>query len=468
MTEGSARRRRISASALVAVAALGPLLIGSVFYSQRAVTRASQAVLRGEAEAWARQLGSRLRELQSPPTAAVLTSLLEESRPDGLRYVGYLTGDKRIEAGTPAAPVNAGDLSPAEVVWTGHLVRHSVWMRWGRGPRPPGQGRRDGERLEGPAPAEPPRVEGDAARGPDRSRGQGDLRGLGEGRQARGDRFGGDGRPPRPPWLVVEFEPRAWGELTSTARNTMALGSVTALAVCVLAFWVWRSTKRLVWIERDAARARHLAVLGEMSAVLAHEIRNPLTSLKGHSQLLIENLSAPGLEKPRGKAERVVAEALRLEQITNDLLDFVKQGELDRAPIDLGALVQETAAEMVPADRLRLDLPDESVVLSADAPKLGQLIANLVQNAVQAADGPVEVALRADHRQAVLSVRDHGAGIPTGQEDRIFEPFVTTRVRGTGLGLAIARRMADRHGGTLVASNHPEGGAMFRLTLPRS
>jgi two-component system sensor histidine kinase HydH len=205
-----------------------------------------------------------------------------------------------------------------------------------------------------------------------------------------------------------------------------------------------------------------------MSAVLAHEIRNPLTSLKGHSQLLVENLGGPGLEKARSKAERVVGEAVRLEQITNDLLDFVKQGELDRSPTDLGALVQETAAEIVPADRLRLEMPDESVVLSADAPKLGQLIANLVQNAVQAADGPVEVALHADEREALLSVRDHGAGIPSGQEERIFEPFVTTRVRGTGLGLAIARRMADRHGGTLVASNHPDGGAMFRLTLPRS
>jgi two-component system sensor histidine kinase HydH len=243
---------------------------------------------------------------------------------------------------------------------------------------------------------------------------------------------------------------------------------VTALAVWLLAFWVWRSTRRLLWIERDSARARHLAALGEMSAVLAHEIRNPLTSLKGHSQLLIENLGAPGLEKARGKAERVVQEAVRLERITNDLLDFVKQGELDRTPTDLGALVQQTAAEIAPADRLKLELPDESVVLSVDAPKLGQLIANLVQNAVQASDGSVEVTLEAGEDEAVLSVRDHGAGVPSGQEERIFEPFVTTRVRGTGLGLAIARRLADRHGGTLTASNHPDGGAVFRLTLPRS
>jgi two-component system sensor histidine kinase HydH len=210
-----------------------------------------------------------------------------------------------------------------------------------------------------------------------------------------------------------------------------------------------------------------MAALGEMSAVLAHEIRNPLTSLKGHSQLLTEALAGPGLEKPRAKAERVVTEAVRLEQITNDLLDFVKQGELDRTATDLGALVAERVSPLVPAERLRLQLPDESVVLPVDASKLGQLIDNLVQNAVQAGEGPVEIGLSLGAGQAVLAVRDHGPGIPAGQEDRIFEPFVTTRVRGTGLGLAIARRIADRHGGTLVASNHPEGGALFRLSLPR-
>jgi len=221
-------------------------------------------------------------------------------------------------------------------------------------------------------------------------------------------------------------------------------------------------------MERESARARHLAALGEMSAVLAHEIRNPLTSLKGHSQLLMESLTSLGLEKPRSKAERVVNEAVRLEHITNDLLDFVKQGELDRAPTDLSQLVRDSAAAAVPADRLKLELPEEIPVLSVDGPKLGQLIDNLLQNAVQAGSGPVEVSLVVSAGEVALSVRDHGPGLPAGQEDRIFEPFVTTRVRGTGLGLAIARRIADRHGGTLAASNHPEGGALFRLTLPRS
>jgi two-component system sensor histidine kinase HydH len=219
-------------------------------------------------------------------------------------------------------------------------------------------------------------------------------------------------------------------------------------------------------MEREADRARHLAALGEMSAVLAHEIRNPLASLKGHAQLLVEGLA--GQEKPHAKAERVVQEAIRLERITGDLLDFVRQGELDRAPTDLAALVRQALDDIVPPERLRLSLPTSSVTLAVDAPKLRQLIDNIVRNAAQAGDGPVEIALEDRPTAVVLSVRDHGPGIAPGQEERIFEPFVTTRVRGTGLGLAIARRIADRHGGALVAGNHPDGGALFRLTLPRA
>jgi two-component system sensor histidine kinase HydH len=458
---GSARRRLLSKSALIAAAALGPLLIGSVIYGHRAVSGASQAVLRGEAEAWTRQIGSRLREVPGPPKPAMLSALLEEAHPDGLRYVGYLSGDRRIEAGTPTEAINPSELRPGQVVWRGRLVRFAMPMR-GRGPRPggpPRDGRREGEppRPEGAdRPPEPP--------SPGAGPGPSELRPPPPGEPRLG------GEPPRPPrltWLVVEFEPRTWDELTRTSRTTVALGSVTAMAVCLLAFLVWRSTRRLLVIEREAARARHLAALGEMSAVLAHEIRNPLTSLKGHSQLLTETLAALGLEKPRSKAERVVSEALRLERITNDLLDFVRQGELERTPADLAALVRQAAEAAVPAERLVLSVPDEGVVLPVDAGKLGQLIDNLVQNAVQAGDGPVEVTVALEAREVVISVRDHGPGIPVGQEERIFEPFVTTRVRGTGLGLAIARRIADRHGGSLVAANHPEGGALFRLGLPR-
>lgn len=96
------------------------------------------------------------------------------------------------------------------------------------------------------------------------------------------------------------------------------------------------------------------------------------------------------------------------------------------------------------------------------------MIENIARNAVQAGQGAVEIAVLPQGRSAVIAVRDHGPGIPEGQAERIFEPFVTTRTRGTGLGLSIARRIVERHGGTVTAANHSLGGAIFRVTLPYS
>jgi signal transduction histidine kinase len=129
--------------------------------------------------------------------------------------------------------------------------------------------------------------------------------------------------------------------------------------------------------------------------------------------------------------------------------------------------VRLSVEEIVPPDRLRLTLPQAPIQLSVDPPRMRQVIENIARNAVQAGDGPVEISLEAHEQGVVLTVRDHGAGIPPGQSERIFEPFVTARTRGTGLGLAITRRIVERHGGSVAASNHREGGAVFRVTLPR-
>jgi two-component system sensor histidine kinase HydH len=449
---------RVSGSALIAAAALGPLLIGSAIYAHFVVRGVSDNVLQGEAAGWARTLASRLRELQSPPTGALLGSFLEESRAEGLLYVGHLSSAGRVEAGRPITPFERGDLRLGTVNRVGSVVRFAFPARSGRPRGPgPGPGREGlvpgpgpGPGREGPPPTPPPPAVMRPGMGPT------------------------DFPPPRPEMprhrpdglLVVEFEPRAYADLMSASYRTLAIGSITASAVVLLSLWVWVAMRRRQAMEREADRARHLAALGEMSAVLAHEIRNPLASLKGHAQLLVEGLG--GQERPLAKAERVVQEAVRLERITSDLLDFVRQGELDRAPADLAALVRHAVEEVVPPERLRLTLPAAPVTLAVDAPKLRQVLDNLVRNAVQSGDGPVEVALGARGGEVTLTVRDHGPGIAQGQEERIFEPFVTTRVRGTGLGLAIARRIADRHGGSLTARNHPQGGAVFRLTLPAS
>jgi two-component system sensor histidine kinase HydH len=213
--------------------------------------------------------------------------------------------------------------------------------------------------------------------------------------------------------------------------------------------------------ERERERERRLANIGEMSAVLAHEIKNPLASLKGNAQLLAAML--PAGEKPKGKAERVVDEAIRLEKLTNDLLRFVRTGAINREPIDPAALVRE-AAGSVPGD-VTVEADDAPKTWSLDAARIREVVVNLVDNAV-AAGQPVVARVGIVEDRLVIEVADHGNGVPEEDRERIFEAFQTSKTQGTGLGLAVARRVIEQHGGTIVALSNPGGGALFRAEIP--
>lgn len=434
----SRRAFHVPGLALVAAAALGPVLLGHALYGWWSVRDAGAAVLRGEAGGWGRTVQARLREMEGGATHEALAALLDELRDDGLTYLALVgRGGVRMEAGTPSPSPRSAAATDEPLLVDGRVRVVLPGPRGAdRGPR-----RRPVFLRDQPM---PPAWHGDGPRP-------------------------AEGRPPQGPQaLIIEFEPRHWPQLMGAARRSLIFGSATAFTVMLLSLVAWQASRRQRLMEQEAARARHLAVLGEMSAVLAHEIRNPLAALKGHAQLLEEALVDPALEKARAKVGRIVTEATRLERITTDLLGFVRTGELARARTDLTALVRDSLEDVVPADRLRLDLPVNPVIVDVDAARLRQAIDNVARNAVQGGEGAVEIALSLEGEVVTIAVRDHGAGIPAGQEEHIFEPFVTTRTRGTGLGLSIARRIVDLHGGTLTAANHPDGGAVFRIRLPRA
>ncbi len=254
-------------------------------------------------------------------------------------------------------------------------------------------------------------------------------------------------------------------ELVAGARRSFIISTATSgimLAAALLAFILLRRRERT---EEQLARERHLATLGEMSAVLAHELRNPLASLKGHAQLLAESL--PEDDKPKQKADLVVREAIRLENLTGDLLEFVRTGKIDPVRTDPGAPLRSAAGE-VSSERIDVDTSDAPKSWSLDSDRMQQVLANLLRNAVQAspAGKPVSARVSSDKGALIYEVRDHGEGIPPGEETSIFDPFRTTRVRGTGLGLAVAKRVVELHGGTIRAHNQSAGGALFRIRLP--
>jgi len=266
--------------------------------------------------------------------------------------------------------------------------------------------------------------------------------------------------------LVIEYEPPVIRTLRSDLTRISVVAGIAGVVLMGFAFSWSRSARRLALVEQKAERERRLVALGSMSSVMAHELRNPLSSLKGHAQLLLEDLPEG---KQRQKAERVVSEARRLEELTTSLLDFVRDGPVALDPMDTKDLV-EAALEHLPKERVQVHLDGAPPALSVDRERMVRALHNLVQNALQATDGQEPVELRVQQRGTFvyLEVRDHGPGVAEGDEDKIFEPFVTTRVRGTGLGLPVARRIAEQHRGTLGFHNDPQGGAVFTLRLPSS
>jgi two-component system sensor histidine kinase HydH len=238
------------------------------------------------------------------------------------------------------------------------------------------------------------------------------------------------------------------------------VGGIASIVLLAFALAWTRSARRLAELEAKAARDERLVALGGMSSVMAHEIRNPLASLKGHAQLLVEDLEG----KPRAKAERVVKEAVRLERLTTSLLDFVRDGPIDRRETEPRALMALALTDL-DKDRVEVTIEDSKPMV-IDAERLARAIHNLIDNALKADEGKVEVLVKAgDGGGHTITVRDHGPGIPASDRARIFEPFVTTRTQGTGLGLAVARRIAEQHGGSLEGDNHPDGGAIFTLSV---
>jgi signal transduction histidine kinase len=226
--------------------------------------------------------------------------------------------------------------------------------------------------------------------------------------------------------------------------------------------------------EREVMRADQLAMVGQIAAGVAHELRNPLTSVK---MLVQTNLrEATRLGFPSEDLEIIEQEVRRMERTLQQFLDFARPPKPERRPVSLDNLVDQTFALVEGRARrqdvaLRFTRPPVPVVAEADEDQVRQLLVNLVLNALDAMPegGEIEVRLQSSgDGRAELMVLDTGPGIPDGLFPTLFDPFVSTKETGIGLGLAVSHRIASRHGGELSAVNRPEGGASFLLRLPSS
>jgi signal transduction histidine kinase len=228
--------------------------------------------------------------------------------------------------------------------------------------------------------------------------------------------------------------------------------------------------------ERPSAAVEKRDLLARLLSRVAHEIRNPLSSLDIHVQLLEEDLGTLAPEARQQLTRRldiIHGELHRLESIVESFLRLAGPSALDLGPVDLLKTVNhvcellrpEAAARNIEiVSRVDPGLP----TITADPVRLTQALLNLEINAMQAVErnGRIEVSATASGELVSLVVRDTGPGIAPEKLASIFDPYFTTKPEGSGLGLWIAQQIAAAHGGSLQAQNAPEGGAVFTLSLP--
>ena len=228
-------------------------------------------------------------------------------------------------------------------------------------------------------------------------------------------------------------------------------------------------------LEEQVRQVEKLAAVGELAAGAAHEIRNPLTSVRGFIQLVQRRPSIE--ERDRGMLDVVLGEIDRIDAIIQDLLLLARPSETKFEPGNLHHLLEEVlllarSREQAAKVRFEVALAAADPTVRADLRQLKQVFLNLVQNAIEAVtdvDGAwIQVATAADEGVLVVRITDNGPGIPEGNLPRIFDPFFTTKETGTGLGLAVSFRIVQAHGGRIEVQSKPGGGTSFSVTLPRS
>ena len=227
-------------------------------------------------------------------------------------------------------------------------------------------------------------------------------------------------------------------------------------------------------IEARAQQDEKMALLGELVASIAHDLKNPMIAIGGFARRLERLVDG---EEARFYAETIKREARRLEEIVGGILSFSRKQMICYDSCQLSEVIDALLSieeQSLAQANIQVEVKAEAglPVIFGDDVRLSQLFTNLIQNAAQAMSQGGELTLRLKtvrlhgDRAVQIDVEDSGAGIPEEVLASIFKPFFTTRTEGTGLGLAICARIVEQHQGKIKALNSPAGGAIFRVTLP--
>jgi signal transduction histidine kinase len=225
--------------------------------------------------------------------------------------------------------------------------------------------------------------------------------------------------------------------------------------------------------EKDRLLKERMDALQQLSGGIAHEIRNPLAAIEGFAELLARKVHPDTNTQVRKLTDEIIQEVKNLNRIVSDFLVFAREPRWHFEPVDMVALLETTLTLAIPKEKEGLitvekEIPSHPPPVKGDHLELRKALLNVILNAVQALHngGRLKLHLHTEDSWMVVMVQDSGEGIPAEVQDRIFNPFFTTKEQGTGLGLAITQRIIEGHGGLISFESHPGEGTQFMIRLP--
>ena len=237
--------------------------------------------------------------------------------------------------------------------------------------------------------------------------------------------------------------------------------------------FIFRDLVEVRRLQQEVERTKRLASLGSLAAGVAHEIRNPLSSVKGFATYFRERLKDS--PQDRDTATTMIQEVERLDRVIGQLLEFARPSTLKIKPVRVTDLIQHSL-RLIEGDArtkgvdIKADLPANLPKAPMDADRINQVLLNLYLNAIQAMDGggvlQVKVSRDDARKLTTITVADNGRGILTADQERIFDPYFTTKSDGTGLGLAIVHKILDAHGGSIKVRSQRGAGTTVTISLP--
>ncbi len=236
----------------------------------------------------------------------------------------------------------------------------------------------------------------------------------------------------------------------------------------VVGYFFVRASKHSDELRMKMAERERFAVIGEMASVLAHEIRNPLGSIKGFAQYLKEQ-NTDNRSQGTDSLDIIISESKRLEALTEDLLMYAKPMEVKSDDFDVLDLINEVIKTMQNRKDVGINVAvPAGITIKSDSDKLKQIFMNILQNAVDAESKTIDIKAEFMNDKVVISISDDGYGMSHEIKENAFKPFFTTRIKGTGLGLAIVDKLTKAIGGEIELKSEPQKGTVFKIVIPNT